>query len=65
MRSMLARFRNGKQSPPAGRIPFPLELGKVFLEELALRGIVDQDDLLRLVQAYDYDIVQRCVCSGL
>ncbi len=56
---MRARFRNGEQSPVPCCLPFALKLELIFFEQFALRGIVDEHDVLRLVQARHYDVVQR------
>jgi hypothetical protein len=59
-----ARLRNGQESPVAGGLPFPLELGSVLFEKLSLRGIVDEDDLLRLIETRDDDVVKQCAGLG-
>ena len=48
----------------AGGFPFPLELGLVLFEELALRGIVHEHELLRLVEPNDNDVMERRAGAG-
>jgi hypothetical protein len=53
-----AGARKREQSPMPGAFPLLLKSGPILLEELALRGIVQEDKLTFLVKSGDNHVVE-------
>lgn len=59
------RLRKCEQNPVAGCFPFSFEAGIVFFQKLSLRGVVEQDHVLRGHEAGDDYEVERQAAAGL